>query len=62
MAADLDMMRMCAKLCGLAAQMMRMCADECLRTEDAELHDAARVMTNCADLCGTITAEMMMDA
>ena len=62
MAADLDMMRMCAKMCGLAAQMMRMCAEECMRTDDTELHDAARTMLRCADLCSTITAEMMMDA
>jgi len=34
-------MRMCAKMCGLSAQMMRMCADECMRTNDTELQEAA---------------------
>ncbi len=61
MSADLEMMRMCAKMCGLASQMMRMCADECLRTGDMELRDAAEMMMRCAELCGTITAEMMME-
>ncbi|WP_410649925.1 hypothetical protein [Amycolatopsis sp. cmx-4-54] len=61
MIADLEMMRMCAKMCGLASQMMRMCAQECAKTGDAELADAADMMTRCAELCGTITAEMMME-